>query len=99
MRPAIERRVTFRFVDVAEKTGLRFQYYNDHDPQVTVMRTIEATGGGAGVLDYDADGWPDIHLTQGCIWPPGSQPALGTWIDFSETKATGRFGMLRSWRA
>jgi hypothetical protein len=22
------------------------------------------------VLDYDADGWPDLYLTQGCRWPP-----------------------------
>ena len=90
--PSVERQATFRFVDVAEKTGLRFQYYNDHNPQVTVMRTIEATGGGAGVLDYDVDGWPDIHLTQGCIWPPGSQHGPRHVDRFFRNQGDGTFG-------
>jgi len=60
---------TFRFVNVADEAGVRFQYYNDHDPSKVVMRMIEATGGGAAALDYDGDGWSDIYLTQGCVWP------------------------------
>ena len=33
---------------------------------------FEMTGGGAGVLDYDRDGWPDLFLAQGSDWPLGS---------------------------
>lgn len=58
--------VTFR--DDAESTGLEFQYFNSPGSQEAGQRMYEFNGGGCGVLDYDADGWPDIHLTQGCRW-------------------------------
>ncbi len=30
----------------------------------------ELSGGGIGVLDYDMDGWPDLAVAQGKLWPP-----------------------------
>jgi tetratricopeptide (TPR) repeat protein len=58
--------VTFR--DDAASAGLEFQYFNSPSSQDAGQRMYEFNGGGCGVLDYDADGWPDIHFTQGCRW-------------------------------
>lgn len=61
------------FHNDAASAGLDFTYYSDADPDDDVVRLIETTGGGVGVLDYDNDGWPDVYLTQGAAWPPGSK--------------------------
>lgn len=55
------------FVDSAQSAGIEFSYYNAADPARAYM--FEFSGGGVAVLDYDADGWPDLYLTQGCRWP------------------------------
>lgn len=59
-----------QFVDVAADRGIEFAYDNGGDERTEGMRLFETTGGGVGVIDLDSDGWPDIHLTQGCRWPP-----------------------------
>jgi len=61
---------TIQFADVAADTGLHFQYYNDADAKTEGMRMLEFTGGGVGVIDFDLDGWPDLHMAQGSVWPP-----------------------------
>ncbi len=67
------------FQDDAESAGLEFQYFNSPSPLETGQHMYEFNGGGCGVLDYDADGWPDVHFTQGCRW--GSRGAQSTHID------------------
>ncbi len=57
------------FEDQAQQVGIDFQYVNGADPERVGTRIYEVDGGGIGILDYDADGWPDIYLTQGCDWP------------------------------
>ena len=61
----------------------------------------ETMGGGAGFLDYDGDGWQDIVLVSGAVWPDRgeiSPPALrlyrnegGTFSD--RTAETGLAGL------
>lgn len=63
-----------RFEDSAESAGIRFRYDRGADPQSGRVRMFEFSGGGVAVLDYDVDGWPDIHLTQGGRWPSVSGP-------------------------
>ena len=60
---------TVTFQDVATEAGIRFQYFNSDDPSTEGRRMFEFTGGGVAILDYDGDLWPDIYLTQGCLWP------------------------------
>jgi tetratricopeptide (TPR) repeat protein len=68
--PELLSRLKFR--DDAAASGLNFSYFNADDPATDGMRMQELTGGGVGVLDADSDGWPDVYLTQGCVWPPGT---------------------------
>ncbi|MDZ4685839.1 MAG: CRTAC1 family protein, partial [Planctomycetaceae bacterium] len=53
------------FEDVAQRCGLEFQYSNGSSLARPYGFMYEISGGGAGVLDYDLDGWPDIFLTDG----------------------------------
>ena len=57
------------FKDIAADAGIRFRYFNSDDPSTEGRRMFEFTGGGVAILDYDGDLWPDIYLTQGCLWP------------------------------
>ena len=58
-----------RFANRAQELGLNFLFHNGADPSSGTAYMFELSGGGIGVLDYDADGWPDLYLTQGCNWP------------------------------
>jgi hypothetical protein len=55
-----------RLVDRHQQTGIDFRFFNGDTGQ---RYLVETTGGGAGVLDFDADGWPDLYFPQGCRLP------------------------------
>ncbi len=69
--PAVptRRRSSTRFEDRAASLGVNFSFHNGADPSLGIAYMFELSGGGIGVLDFDADGWPDLYLTQGCHWP------------------------------
>lgn len=54
-----------RFEDLSAAAGLRFRFRNGGNPASGLVKMYEVTGGGAGVLDYDGDGWPDVYFPQG----------------------------------
>lgn len=64
-----------RLVDVAAETGLDFRYYNGTESHSGLGHILETTGGGVGVLDYDADGWPDLYFAQSGPWQERGEQA------------------------
>lgn len=56
---------SLRWEDVAESMNARFQYRNGDDTSVFGMQTYQSNGAGAGAIDFDRDGWPDLYVLQG----------------------------------
>ena len=80
------------FEDQASTVGISFTYHNGHGPDGgrLLKSFYQMNGGGAAVLDYDLDGWPDIYLTQGCPWPVNS--GQQTYLDrLYRNLGNGRF--------
>ena len=65
--PSAPSPVSFR--DDAESAGLVMQYLHSGIQPEDGQHLYQFNGGGCAVLDFDADGWPDLHLTQVCPWP------------------------------
>lgn len=57
------------FEGQSSEIGVDFVYDQSPDKLSEGVRIFESTGGGAGILDIDHDGWPDLYLTQGEPWP------------------------------
>lgn len=57
------------WIDVAKELHADIVYRNGDDPKTLGMQTYQSNGAGAGVIDYDRDGWPDLFVLQG-----GSDP-------------------------
>jgi len=53
------------WIDVASQLGVDFQFQNGDDKNAVGMQTYQSNGGGAGSIDYDRDGWPDLYAVQG----------------------------------
>src|SRR6202051_105581 len=56
----------FHLVDVTTEAGLTFRHNNGAYGGKLLPETL---GAGCAFLDYDADGWQDILLVNGCDWP------------------------------
>jgi len=56
----------FRFADVTQPAGLAFRHNSGAFGSKFLPETL---GPGCAFLDYDADGWLDILLVNGCDWP------------------------------
>lgn len=59
-----------KLVNVASELGLEFRWFQDVENGLSLIPLHELMGGGAAILDYDLDGWPDIYLAQGGGEPP-----------------------------
>src|SRR3954453_15565473 len=64
-----------RYIDVTEKSGVRFQV----DSSPTTQKYLpESMVGGVAVLDYDGDGRMDLYFVNGAAlsdpMPPGARP-------------------------
>jgi enediyne biosynthesis protein E4 len=46
-------------VDITESTGIHFEHLSSPEQKFIV----ESMSGGVALIDYDADGWPDIYFT------------------------------------
>ena len=53
---------TVTYTDVTGASGIRFR--NNNSP-TSEKYLIESMTGGAALIDYDGDGWPDIFLVNG----------------------------------
>lgn len=53
------------WTDVAEELRADIVYRNGDDPRSPGMQTYQSNGAGAGAIDYDRDGWPDLMVLQG----------------------------------
>jgi tetratricopeptide (TPR) repeat protein len=56
-----------KYRDDAKTVGLNFLYDNGRSPQRLIPET---TGGGVGIIDFDGDGWFDVYVVQGGVFPP-----------------------------
>jgi thioredoxin-like negative regulator of GroEL len=77
-----------QFEDQSLQAGLEFRYFNGHEPNSAGMPIYQTTGGGVGVIDFDADLWPDLYFTQGTVWPDGL--ADNAYVDALYRNRSGR---------
>jgi len=71
--------IAWDFVDNAQALGVDFTYFEGTSEHNRLEHIFNVMGGGAGAVDYNLDGWPDLYLTQGKNWrDTAPQPE---WID------------------
>src|SRR5437773_2327129 len=89
------------FRDIAPAAGLTARTVIGGDR--TKQYILETTGGGAAIVDYDDDGWPDIFLVNGArlASSPGDEAPIshlyrnngdGTFADVTEKAGIGGRG-------
>ena len=88
---------TARFVDLAPPAGLTARTVIGGEREKQYI--LETTGGGAAILDYDDDGWPDIFLVGGARLDGTGAPSRlyrnrgdGTFADVTAASGLDRQG-------
>ena len=54
--------------DDAPSLGVDFQYYEGTRYEDRLEHIFNVVGGGVAAIDFDHDGWTDLHLAQGNDW-------------------------------
>ena len=70
------RSTTIHLADVAQPTGLEFQFINRHPAVDQPFLIYHLNGGGIGVFDFDHDGWQDCYFSQAGGSPHDAQGSL-----------------------
>jgi len=65
----------WQFSEESNSAGIEFSYFDGTTRRDRMRHVIETLGGGSGVIDFDADGWPDLYVAQGNSW---RQPGAGS---------------------
>ncbi|MFG0266616.1 MAG: tetratricopeptide repeat protein, partial [Rhodopirellula sp. JB055] len=65
-----KEQLSVRVDDVASQRGLKFQWRQATETDLSSIALYESLGGGVGVIDFDADGRPDLYFAQGAGDPP-----------------------------
>jgi Flp pilus assembly protein TadD len=65
LRTASAVQANLAWTDVAKELNADVVYRSGDDPNIPGMQTYQSNGAGAGVIDYDLDGWPDLMVLQG----------------------------------
>ena len=69
-------KVDFQLNDEAGLRGIQFTYFEGTTEATRLQHIFNVVGGGVGVVDFDLDGWPDLHLAQANDWRnPLPQPS------------------------
>ena len=68
---------SWKLEDVAQSVGIDFNYIEGTTEATRLNHIFCTVGGGLGAIDFDRDGWPDLHLAQANDWTnPAPQPEL-----------------------
>jgi tetratricopeptide (TPR) repeat protein len=59
--------------DDALPLGVDFQYYEGTRYEDRLQHIFNVVGGGVAAIDFDHDGWTDLHLAQGNDWKNPNQ--------------------------
>ncbi|MDE3187184.1 MAG: CRTAC1 family protein [Acidobacteriota bacterium] len=77
-----------RLVDGASAAGLDFVLRNDARGRKYQVETLP---GGLGVIDFDADGWPDLFCTNGASLPGMTKTGPEYWNRLYRNNRDGTF--------
>jgi hypothetical protein len=75
------------FEDITQRAGIRFRAVNGKTPD---KHFVETMGSGAGFIDYDGDGYPDILLLDG-LYLPGAAHAGHPGLRLYHNNGNGTF--------
>src|SRR5215831_5542876 len=83
-----ENRPAFTLTDVTAAAGIQFRHNNGGYGGKLLPETL---GSGCAFIDYDADGWLDILLVNGCDWPKHTRNGARSTLRLYRNNRNGTF--------